>query len=222
LHKFVVVVIFVCFLFLSPVLAHAQVYQQGDKGSAIIAIQQKLSTFGFYEGDCDGTYGIKTVQAVRLFQKNRNLPADGIVGEETFASLMEQATEISRNNSRPDVKKIINYGMKFIGVPYVFGGSSPSGFDCSGYVQYVFIHNGIPLPRTADIQYTKGNWVAKDKLQPGDLVYFTTYAPGASHVGIYLGDGNFLNAQSSKGVAIASLNNSYWSNRYFGAKRILS
>ena len=111
--------------------------------------------------------------------------------------------------------------LKFLGVPYVFGGTSSSGFDCSGYVQHVFASLGIRLPRTADAQYDAGHRVV-GAMKPGDLVFFQTYAAGASHVGIYLGHGKFVHASSSHGVMVSSLSDSYWSARYLGAKRFLT
>jgi peptidoglycan DL-endopeptidase CwlO len=111
--------------------------------------------------------------------------------------------------------------LRFLGVPYVFGGTTRSGFDCSGYVQHVFAMLGITLPRTADAQYDAGHR-AVGGVRPGDLVFFQTYAAGASHVGIYLGHDKFVHASSSHGVEVSSLHDSYWAARYIGAKRFLS
>lgn len=111
--------------------------------------------------------------------------------------------------------------MRFLGVRYVYGGTSANGFDCSGYVQHVFALLGVHLPRTADEQYVVGKRVAGSAMAPGDLVFFQTYAAGASHVGIYLGNDRFVHASSSHGVTVSSLHERYWSARYLGAKRLL-
>ena len=111
--------------------------------------------------------------------------------------------------------------MRFLGVRYSFGGTSPTGFDCSGYVQHVFAMMGVHLPRMADEQYYAGkSFAGEPKL--GDLVFFHTYAPGVSHVGISLGGDKFVHASSSHGVMVSSLHDSYWNVRYLGAKRVVN
>ncbi len=117
---------------------------------------------------------------------------------------------------------IIKTAKKYTGTRYRFGGTTPKGFDCSGFVQYVFKQNGITIPRTADEQYTLGKRIKKRaELEPGDLVFFSTYEPGASHCGIYLGKNQFIHVSSSKGVRIDSLDDSYWKPRWFGGKHIV-
>lgn len=117
--------------------------------------------------------------------------------------------------------KIVETGKNYIGVPYVFGGTTPSGFDCSGFLQYVFKQHGFIIPRLADEQYNLGKAAKVSQLSPGDLVFFSTYADGVSHCGIYVGGRNFLHASSSKGIRIDSLDSSYWSSKFVGAKKII-
>ena len=111
--------------------------------------------------------------------------------------------------------------LRFLGTPYVFGGTSTSGFDCSAYTQHVFAMLGVSIPRTADAQFYAGHKTVGG-LRPGDLVFFQTYAPGPSHVGIYLGNGTFAHASSSHGVMVSHLSDHYWAARYLGAKRLLA
>lgn len=117
--------------------------------------------------------------------------------------------------------QLVAVAKETLGLPVVWGGASPSGFDCSGLVQYVFRQVGISMPRTADLQFDVGRTVSRSELQPGDLVYFTTYEPGASHVGIYTGSNKFIHTSFSQGVvAVGDMNDPYFAARYYGAKRI--
>lgn len=122
---------------------------------------------------------------------------------------------------KPGTDTIVQTAEKYIRVPYRFGGESPKGFDCSGFVKYVYEKHGKKLPRSADIQYKTGKKVDRSSLRPGDLVFFTTYAPGPSHVGLYYGNGKFIHASSSRGVMISRLDEAYWKPRYLGARRII-
>jgi hypothetical protein len=120
-------------------------------------------------------------------------------------------------------ESIVTYGEKFMGVPYVFGGTTPNGFDCSGFVQYIYKHTaGVSLPRTTGEQFKVGTAVEKSELQPGDLVFYAnTYKTGISHVGVYAGGNMVLNATSSKGIDLVSMDHPYWGPKYAGAKRVL-
>ncbi|MFC7320249.1 C40 family peptidase [Halobacillus campisalis] len=128
-----------------------------------------------------------------------------------------KGTSTSSNNSN-----LVSEAKDHIGTPYKWGGTSTSGFDCSGYLQYVFAETGTDLPRTVASMYADSRMdsVSRSNLQKGDLVFFETYKPGASHAGIYVGDNKFIHAGSSRGVEISSLSNSYWNPRYIGAKRM--
>ena len=118
--------------------------------------------------------------------------------------------------------EIITEAKRHIGTPYVWGGTTTKGFDCSGYTQYVMKRCGITIPRTTTEQYKIGTFVSKSNLQPGDLVFLqNTYREGISHVGIYIGDGKMIHASSSKGVVISDLSSSYYVEHYYGARRIL-
>ena len=119
---------------------------------------------------------------------------------------------------------LLNVAKKYIGVPYVSGGTRPSGFDCSGYTQYVFDKVGISIDRTVINQLNDGIIVAKEDLQCGDLVIFSyTGSNGgfASHIGMYVGNNQVIHASSSRGITISDLNSSYYVNHYQCARRIV-
>jgi cell wall-associated NlpC family hydrolase len=116
------------------------------------------------------------------------------------------------------------FAMQFVGARYAWSGADPSGFDCSGFTQYVYRQFGVDLPRVAADQYSEhyGTVVTDlSRLEPGDLVFFAnTYEPGITHVGIYIGNGDVVQAMNSgSGVAIGNLQEEYWAQHYYGALR---
>jgi len=119
--------------------------------------------------------------------------------------------------------EVANFALSFVGYAYVYGGSSPStGFDCSGLMYYCLRHFGYSVNRVADDQMNNGTAVSRDELAVGDLVFFGS-GSYASHVGMYIGNGNFVHAANpSSGVRISSLNETYYNNRYIGARRIIT
>jgi cell wall-associated NlpC family hydrolase len=214
--------------------------QNGDRGQAVKDLQSLLKNKGYFNHSTDGDFGPITEAAVRNYQIQNRLTVDGIAGQKTIVHLRTAtaAPAVSRsapppttttkkentkvktekNNETVPSSDLITYAKSFIGTPYVWGGTTPSGFDCSGFLMYVYKNQGINIPRTVSDIWSVGNSV--DSLQVGDLVFFETYKKGPSHAGIYLGNQQFLHAGSSSGVTISDMTINYWSTRYLGAKRI--
>jgi cell wall-associated NlpC family hydrolase len=120
-----------------------------------------------------------------------------------------------------DMYAVTGTALSLRGSPYRNGGTDPDGFDCSGFTQYVFGQHGVALPRDVREQFRLGSSVRPQQLAPGDLLFFTTVAPGASHVGIALGGDEFIHAPSSSGVVrVEHLSAAYWSQRFVGARRV--
>lgn len=117
---------------------------------------------------------------------------------------------------------LISTAMRYLGCNYVSGGSGPGGFDCSGFVSYVHRRNGIDVSRSSVSLFHQGSPVARDDLQPGDVVFFErTYRAGISHVGMYIGNGKFIHAANHRGgVKITDLDSDYYASRYVGARRM--
>jgi len=181
----------------------------GMRSGEVTNLQNDLKNLGYFGSTSTGYFGSVTKQSVIAYQKNYGLYADGIVGHATARSIK--------------VERIVQTGKWYLGVPYVFGGSTTKGFDCSGFTQYVMAQNRISIPRTTELQYGKGTSVSKSSLKKGDFVFFETYKPGPSHVGIYLGSDKFIHASSGAGKVIISnlFSNTYYSQHYIGARRML-
>lgn len=144
-------------------------------------------------------------------------------GAQTTAELASTAPDIVERYTT-SAQELVNEGMSYLGIRYRFGGTSPeTGLDCSGLVQNVFRNAlGLNLPRTAREMASQGDKVGKQELKPGDLVFFNTMRRAFSHVGIYLGDGQFLHSPSSGGgVRVESMSSRYWANRFNGARRLV-
>lgn len=196
------------------------VLKKGMKGDNVLNLQKKLKSLGYYQDSLDGIFGSGTLLAVIDFQATNGLTADGVAGPQTLQTLQNSPVTANRGTSVDRKSQMIaSFARQFLGTPYVWGGSSPAGFDCSGFVCYVYNHFGIQLPHAADEQFYCGAGVSQ--LIPGDMVFFTTYLAGPSHVGIYIGDNCFIHSSSSAGeVVITSLSQDYYSERYLGARRL--
>lgn len=134
----------------------------------------------------------------------------------------EEAAALSAvQNTSSSASSVIAYAKQFLGCNYVYGGTTPSGFDCSGFTQYVFKNFGISLNRSSRDQYSNGVSVSRSNLQAGDLLFFSNYGSTINHVGIYIGNNQFIHASSpSTGVLIDDLAG-YHANTYVGARRVL-
>ncbi len=144
-------------------------------------------------------------------------------GQEGYVLSEELLDYFEQKASQVSSQKILATARKLLGEPYLWGGMTTGGIDCSGFVHTVFKVHGIPLHRDVDLQYfNDGKWILPEELQPGDLVFFQTYTSGPSHIGIYVGNRKFIHASSTQGVSYSSLDSQYFLQRFLGAKRILS
>ncbi|MCE7871265.1 peptidoglycan endopeptidase [bacterium CPR1] len=138
-------------------------------------------------------------------------------GRKAWAPVESMLAPAGRPLTPPE---LVSLARRLIGTPYRWGGVSPNGVDCSGFVQEVFRLGGYGLRRTADLQFADCCEIPREQMQMGDLLFFSTYEPGPSHVGICTGPGLFLHASSSRGVVESSLEESYFAERFLGVRRI--
>jgi peptidoglycan DL-endopeptidase LytE len=184
-------------------MAADDLMELNDLASAEISVGQKLSLEETADDD--------------RVESSREVAAEKI--EEEIKEVSE-SEEFAGKSLRD---KLIVFAKKMLNIPYKFGGSSIIGIDCSAYVKKVYGLLGVDLPRTARQQFSQGEAIDKDELSIGDLVFFKTYAPFPSHVGIYLGDNLFIHASSrGKKVTIDNITSPYYLKRFIGGKRLLT
>ncbi|HEX3015581.1 MAG TPA: NlpC/P60 family protein [Desulfobacteria bacterium] len=171
-----------------------------------------------------------TAAAASQAQQNVDYVQNMIQQQALVAQMAQQHPVADTSNSTPistpanvSGNALVSYALQFLGTPYVWGGASPAGWDCSGFVQYIYSQFGVSLPRVSEAQINVGTPVTD--LQPGDLVFFSSDGPGASHVGIYIGGGRMINAENPrKGTRIEFIHDGYWGSSYapyLGARRII-
>jgi len=170
---------------------------------------------------------------IELYNKGTAVLVTGVNGEWYKVSCNGQAgyiyseyisfETVSVSSSSSEGQAIVDTGMQYLGVHYVYGGASPSGFDCSGFVYYVYKQNGYTINRTAASQLNNGVEIDKNGLQAGDIVVFNNGSGGSiGHSGIYIGDNKFIHSSSGAGsVVISSLSDNYYATYYYGARRVV-
>ncbi|MFS1519063.1 peptidoglycan-binding protein [Bacillus sp. SCS-151] len=205
-----------------------KVLSYGSTGEEVVKLQHQLQNLGYYEGHVDGIFGPLTLAAVKTYQQRNKLTIDGIAGRQTLQHLETNKNKVGKTIYIKPAKQttvnsvdtsLITIAQKYIGSPYVWGGTSPSGFDCSGFLTFVFDQKSIKIPRTVSDIWNFTVDVQNPSI--GDIVFFETYKPGPSHAGIYIGNNQFIHTDSSVGVTVSHLSNSYWNSRYLGAKRVV-
>ena len=217
------------FLSVQAAYAYSNVtLKSGMRGDTVSVLQKDLKTLGFMDINPTGYFGDITKTAVVNFQKKQGLKTDGIAGTQTLGKmdkLMGRETTVSRGTaSRGLSQTITDYAKKLLGVRYVWGGTTSKGFDCSGFVKYVYKKLGITLNRSSSSQAKNGTYIKKANLSTGDIVFFDTNGGSnrINHVGIYIGSGKFIHASSGyHRVVISNINTGFYSRAYMTARRVL-
>lgn len=197
-----------------PSLAYADTYHTVQPGDTLWKISRS------YGVTVEQIQQLNSLDSALIFPGQSLLvKAEGKVTKEVSPDPgSDRAVTVSRGTGR--VEKILDFAKTLSGVPYLFGGVTPEGFDCSGYIKYVFGNFGIDLPRTAAEQYLAGRTVPENEARPGDIVAFKDGGE-ISHTGIYLGGGKFISATSSRGVIVDYVYGYYWAEHLYGFSRII-
>jgi len=221
-------ILLLTFLSVQAVSASSTVtLKNGMRGDTVSQLQKDLKVQGFMSIEPTGYFGNTTENAVSNFQKKYGLITDGIAGKQTLDkmdTLMGRKETAYRGATVRPSQKIIDFAKKFLGLRYIWGGTTTKGFDCSGFVKYVFKNSGITLNRTSSMQAKNGSYIKKANLMAGDLVFFDTNGGKnrINHVGIYIGSGKFIHSSSShSGVTISSITSGFYSESYMTARRVL-
>ncbi|TLS35602.1 peptidoglycan-binding protein [Pseudalkalibacillus caeni] len=201
----------------------SDVLQLGMEGPLVTELQSKLKDAGMFHQQPTGYFGPITEKAVKDFQQKYELPVTGVTSQEMWYVLNSlkytEEQPVKSNQSSFSIMDLVADAGDYIGVPYTWGGNTPEqGFDCSGFLVYVFKKQDVNLPRTMAQMWEVGKPVSSPSV--GDIVFFETYKSGASHGGIYIGNNKFIHSGSSSGVTISNMTSSYWKPRYLGAKRM--
>ena len=164
-------------------------------------------------------------EEIRKVGEEMNSREPGVSQKPSNIQILDDFIEYDSENISEDRKKVINTARRYIGTPYVWGGENPSGFDCSGFTQYVYNESlGFNIPRVSYEQYNTSSGLRVDRrsLEPGDLIFFITRGSRVSHVGIYIGDNKFIHAPSTGNlVRTERLNSYYYSSRFVGGKKFI-
>ncbi len=210
----------------AQVLYAAQVYYRADFDSAVIGTLENGitvsvidSTNAFYEVDCYDMTGY-----IDKRQLARNAQGEYYVNCDINSDLTRKTQRLEKADALQMQAALLRIAQNQLGTPYVYGGSNPGGFDCSGFVYYVYAKLGYSLNRCADTQMQDGTVVAREGLQIGDLVFFRDHGSPwlASHVGIYAGDGKMIHASTGSGICYTDLDSPYYASRFVCGRRIIN
>ena len=208
----------------STLISAAPVYHRPDRNSTVIGYMPENTELHVL-GRCGKYYRINCYDMVGFIHEDFVIrrSCEYYVNQSAVHKNTVHFPEQTIGNSIIMQRRLYNYAMAQVGVPYVSGGTSPRGFDCSGFTQYIYHQLGISIPRTCDGQLSSGLIIPKEELQCGDLVLFqhTTAQIGLStHVGIYLGNGKLIHA-GGRGITVVDLNSAYFIEHYLCARRII-